>query len=45
MSANPALVRLHDNDLIPAPFASEMFALRRDGVELSLDALETASGK
>ncbi len=45
MSANPALVRMHDGELIPSPFASEMFVLRRSGVILDLDAVETSNGK
>eukprot|EP00955_Chlamydomonas_euryale_P080121 363378-Chlamydomonas_euryale.AAC.32 len=45
MSANPALVQTPRGELVPAPFPGERFLLRRDGVQLDLDAVRTRTGK
>ena len=45
MSANPALVRSFNGELAVAPFASELFVLRRPKVGFELDGVQTRSGK
>eukprot|EP00775_Hariotina_reticulata_P002184 gene2184-2502_t len=45
MTANPALVQTYSNDLVPAPFASEVFVLTRPKVGFELDGVQTRSGK
>jgi hypothetical protein len=45
MSANPALVQTFNNELIPAPFANEVFVLKRPKVGFELDGVQTRNGK
>eukprot|EP00879_Flechtneria_rotunda_P001965 GHRR01002139.1.p1 GENE.GHRR01002139.1~~GHRR01002139.1.p1 ORF type:complete len:214 (+),score=59.35 GHRR01002139.1:188-829(+) len=45
MAANPALVRTFHGELVPAPFASEVFVLRRPRVGFELDGVHTSKGK
>jgi hypothetical protein len=45
MAANPALVQTPEGQLIPAPFANELFVLRRPRVGFELDGVQTRSGK
>lgn len=45
MAANPALVQTFSSELVPAPFANELFALRRPKVGFELDGVQTRSGK
>ena len=40
MSANPALSQSSDG-LLPAMFVHEWLAIRRDGVEISIDGVQT----
>lgn len=41
MTANPALVRTFANELCPAPFPEEVFVLRRAGVQIELQGVQT----
>ncbi|GFR40704.1 hypothetical protein Agub_g1297 [Astrephomene gubernaculifera] len=41
MSANPALVQISNGELWPAPFPSEVFVLRREGVQCELHGVQT----
>lgn len=43
MSANPALVRGPSGELFPAPFPDEAFVLRRTGMLLELDGVQTSN--
>ena len=45
MTANPALVQGYGGELLPAPFQGEYIACRREGIELSLDGVNTRKGK
>lgn len=45
MTANPALVQTFQGELIPAPFANELFVLRRPKVGFELDGVQTRNGK
>jgi hypothetical protein len=45
MAANPALVQTATGELIPAPFAAELFVLRRPKVGFELDGVQTRTGK
>jgi hypothetical protein len=45
MAANPALVQTLNNELIPAPFANEVFVLKRPKVGFELDGVQTRNGK
>ncbi|WIA21976.1 hypothetical protein OEZ85_004333 [Tetradesmus obliquus] len=45
MAANPALVQTFNNELIPAPFANEVFVLKRPKVGFELDGVQTRNGK
>lgn len=45
MAANPALVQTYSNELVPAPFANEVFVLTRPKVGFELDGVQTRSGK
>lgn len=45
MAANPALVQTFNNELVPAPFASELFVLKRPKVGFELDGVQTRNGK
>ncbi|KAF6256827.1 hypothetical protein COO60DRAFT_1527353 [Scenedesmus sp. NREL 46B-D3] len=45
MSANPALVQTFNNELIPAPFANEVFVLKRPKVGFELNGVQTRNGK
>eukprot|EP00882_Tetradesmus_deserticola_P002287 GHRQ01002441.1.p1 GENE.GHRQ01002441.1~~GHRQ01002441.1.p1 ORF type:complete len:213 (+),score=79.22 GHRQ01002441.1:234-872(+) len=45
MSANPSLVQTFNNELIPAPFANEVFVLKRPKVGFELDGVQTRNGK
>jgi hypothetical protein len=44
MTANPALVQTPQG-LLPAPFAREVFVLRRPKVGFELDGVQTRNGK
>ncbi|MEW5302031.1 MAG: hypothetical protein WDW36_004843 [Sanguina aurantia] len=43
MSANPSLVRAPTGELFPAPFPEEAFVLKRTGMMLELDGVQTSS--
>jgi len=45
MSANPALVQTVTGQLVPAPFANELFVLTRPKVGFELDGVQTRNGK
>lgn len=45
MTANPALVQTYTGELVPAPFANELFVLKRPKVGFELDGVQTRTGK
>ncbi|KAI8475818.1 MAG: hypothetical protein J3K34DRAFT_464442 [Monoraphidium minutum] len=45
MAANPALVQTGNGEMMPAPFPSEVFILRRPGCGFEVDGVRTRSGK
>mmetsp|Transcript_10745 Transcript_10745/g.29518 ORF Transcript_10745/g.29518 Transcript_10745/m.29518 type:complete len:219 (+) Transcript_10745:76-732(+) len=45
MAANPALVQVAAGQLLPAPYPHESFVLKRSGVQLELDQVQTQKGK
>ena len=45
MSANPVLTVVYGGELVPAPFPQEVFLLKRQGVQIDLDGVRTASGR
>ncbi|KAF5837699.1 hypothetical protein DUNSADRAFT_4008 [Dunaliella salina] len=45
MAANPALVQIAPGQLLPAPYPHESFVLKRSGVQLELDQVQTQKGK
>lgn len=45
MAANPALVQTFQGELIPAPFANELFVLKRPKVGFELDGVQTRKGR
>lgn len=45
MSANPALIATGTGEMMPAPFPSEAFVLRRPGCGFEIDGVRTRNGK